>query len=246
MAVIECAHEIPCNPCESSCKFGAIEVGSPITNLPKIVEEKCIACGQCVISCPGLAIFIVDKTYSDTEGIVSFPYEYYPLPEEGSTVKAVTRSGHPICDGRVLKVRLTKQADRTPIVTVAVPIEHVDMVRSIKRLGSEISEEEALTKKLENELTLTDDVVVCRCEEVTLGEIRQAIREGARDVNGVKRRTRAGMGLCQGRSCEKMVQQILKQELGEAPEEILYSTARPPVKPISFSALARGVIDEEL
>ncbi len=81
---------------------------------------------------------------------------------------------------------------------------------------------------------------ICRCEEVTVGEIRQAIAEGARDVVGVKRRTRAGMGLCQGRTCEKMVQQILSQELGIGPEETGSSSVRPPVKPVTFGTLARG------
>lgn len=88
-----------------------------------------------------------------------------------------------------------------------------------------------------------DDMIVCRCEEVTLGEIKEAIREGARDVTGVKRRVRAGMGLCQGRTCEKLVQQILCQELGISPKETGTSTARPPVRPISFGELAKGVVE---
>ncbi len=88
-----------------------------------------------------------------------------------------------------------------------------------------------------------DDMLVCRCEEITVGEIKEAIRQGARDVTGVKRRTRAGMGLCQGRTCEKLVQVILKQELGTSPEEISMSTSRPPVRPITIgtlSTLGRG------
>lgn len=66
---------------------------------------------------------------------------------------------------------------------------------------------------------IDDEMLVCRCEEVTVGEIREAIAQGAFDVVGVKRRTRAGMGLCQGRTCEKMVQQLLSQELGVGPAE---------------------------
>lgn len=88
-----------------------------------------------------------------------------------------------------------------------------------------------------------DDMIVCRCEEVTLGEIKKAIRQGARDVTGVKRRVRAGMGLCQGRTCEKLVQQILCQELGISPKETGTSTARPPVRPMSFGELAKGVVE---
>jgi NAD(P)H-nitrite reductase large subunit len=86
-----------------------------------------------------------------------------------------------------------------------------------------------------------DDMIVCRCEEITVGEIRQAIAEGAVDVIGVKRRTRAGMGLCQGKTCEKMVQQILAQELCIGPEETGSSSIRPPVRPITFGTLAGGV-----
>ncbi|MDF3000171.1 MAG: hypothetical protein K0Q48_290 [Bacillota bacterium] len=86
-----------------------------------------------------------------------------------------------------------------------------------------------------------DDMLVCRCEEVTVGEIKEAIAQGARDVVGVKRRTRAGMGLCQGRTCEKMVQQILCQELGISPEEAGCSSIRPPARPITFGTLAGGM-----
>ena len=90
---------------------------------------------------------------------------------------------------------------------------------------------------------LNDDMLVCRCEEVTVGEIRKAIREGAKDVVGVKRRTRAGMGLCQGRTCEKLVQQIICEELGVGPDQTGTSSARPPVRPVSFGELAKGGID---
>lgn len=90
---------------------------------------------------------------------------------------------------------------------------------------------------------LTDDIIVCRCEEITVGEIKQAIKEGARDVTGVKRRVRAGMGLCQGRTCEKMVQQILCTELGLRLDQVGYSSKRPPVRPLTFGELAEGVVE---
>ena len=88
---------------------------------------------------------------------------------------------------------------------------------------------------------IDDEMLVCRCEEVTVGEIREAIAQGAFDVVGVKRRTRAGMGLCQGKTCEKMVQQILCQELGVGPDQVGGTSVRPPVRPISYGALAEGV-----
>lgn len=133
VAIIECTHRIPCNPCEAACKFGAIYIGQDITNIPFLIEEKCTGCGICVAQCPGLAIFIVDKTYSKTEGTVSFPYEYYPLPIKGQEVIATDRSGKEVCKGKVVKVLNPKSFDRTPVVTIAVDLEKVEEVRCIKR-----------------------------------------------------------------------------------------------------------------
>ena len=60
-------------------------------------------------------------------------------------------------------------------------------------------------------------VIVCRCEQVSEGEILDAIRRplGAKSMDGVKRRTRAGMGRCQAGFCSARVMELLRQELGE-------------------------------
>ncbi len=83
-----------------------------------------------------------------------------------------------------------------------------------------------------------DELVICRCEEVTLGQIRDAIRDGAKDLAGVKRRTRAQMGLCQGRTCESLISRILCEETGLAPEEVKPGSVRVPVVPVPFRVLA--------
>ena len=77
-----------------------------------------------------------------------------------------------------------------------------------------------------------DDVIICRCQEVTKGDIRRAIAEGALTVDGVKRRTRAGMGLCQGKSCFKLVARMIAEETGKPMSELLPATFRPPVRPM--------------
>ena len=82
-----------------------------------------------------------------------------------------------------------------------------------------------------------DEKYICRCEEVTETEIREAIRAGARSVVEVKRWTRAGMGICQGRSCRRLVERILAEELGLKPEEIEVSSFRQPVRPVSIKAM---------
>ena len=135
VAVVECLQEIPCNPCESACKFGAIQIGENITALPCLDEEACTGCGLCVAQCPGLAIFIVNKAYSETEATVDFPFEYLPLPEKGDLVDAVDRAGQVVCQGRVVKVVNIPAYAGTSVVSLAIPKEFADDVRSMKRLG---------------------------------------------------------------------------------------------------------------
>ena len=67
--------------------------------------------------------------------------------------------------------------------------------------------------------------IICRCESVTEGEIIDAIRRtpGARSLDGVKRRTRAGMGRCQAGFCSPRVMEILARELGVPQSEITKS-----------------------
>ncbi|MGB9881081.1 MAG: (2Fe-2S)-binding protein [Anaerolineae bacterium] len=90
-----------------------------------------------------------------------------------------------------------------------------------------------------------DEVIICRCEEVSLKEILEAIAEGARTVNEVKMRTRAGMGLCQGKTCRRLVSQILAQQTGQPLGEILPATFRPPVRPIPIGVLATSDDEEQ-
>ena len=72
--------------------------------------------------------------------------------------------------------------------------------------------------------------VICRCEEITEGEIRAAIRArvGARTLDGIKRRTRSGMGRCQGGFCTPRLIEILGEELGLPPEAFLASRKKAP------------------
>lgn len=86
-------------------------------------------------------------------------------------------------------------------------------------------------------------LIICRCEEITREEVLEAIRSGASSVNGVKRWTRAGMGLCQGNSCWKLVARIVAEELGKDISEIPPPTVRPPVRPIKMSSFLSGEED---
>jgi Fe-S-cluster-containing hydrogenase component 2 len=135
VAVIECAQEIPCNPCVDACRYHAITMEGSLTDLPVLNEEDCIGCGTCLAICPGQAIFLVDATYSETEGLVKVPYEYVPLPKVGDIVDGLNRAGKVVCQAEVKMVVNAKINDRTPIVTLIVPKELIMEVRSLKLKG---------------------------------------------------------------------------------------------------------------
>ena len=83
-----------------------------------------------------------------------------------------------------------------------------------------------------------DDVVVCRCEEVTAGQIRETVDIGCNGPNQLKSYTRCGMGPCQGRFCGLTASEIIADKLGVSVSKVGYYRLRPPIKPISLSELA--------
>lgn len=89
------------------------------------------------------------------------------------------------------------------------------------------------------------DYVVCRCEEVYLSEIKEAVAKGVDSFGELRRLTRAGMGLCQGHTCGRLVRAILAQETGCAPKDIQPATVRAPVKPLPVETIGSGVAAEE-
>lgn len=90
-----------------------------------------------------------------------------------------------------------------------------------------------------------DDLLICRCEEVTKGEIRKAVHEGIFTVEEMRRYLRNGMGLCQGQTCGRLVKGIMARELKVRPAEIEPATARAPMRPIEMRILAEDGGDRE-
>lgn len=132
VAIIECEQEIPCNPCESSCRQHAILVGDPITNLPILKGELCVGCGLCVANCPGQAIFMIDMTYKEKTALVGLPYEFIPLPEVGQVVTAADRNGEALGAGTVRKIVSDASLDKTNVVYVEVSKEIAEETRMIR------------------------------------------------------------------------------------------------------------------
>ena len=82
------------------------------------------------------------------------------------------------------------------------------------------------------------DTLVCRCEEVTAGQIVDTVALGCTGPNQMKAFLRCGMGPCQGRLCGLTVTELIAQARGVNPQEVGYYRLRPPVKPITLGELA--------
>lgn len=80
------------------------------------------------------------------------------------------------------------------------------------------------------------DIVVCRCEDVTYGEIIDAIDAGATTIEELKHILRVSMGPCQGKGCLNIIRRILAEKLSVNESEINLPKKRPPFMPVKFDA----------
>lgn len=136
VAIVECFQNIPCNPCTTSCKRNAFNEMIDINDLPVIDVDVCNGCTICVSKCPGMAIMVVDGSYSDDEVVFKIPYEFLPLPNVGDVVKGMNRAGEYITDVKILRVTNPKSFDKTPIISCIVNKDFLYEFRNIK-LGDE-------------------------------------------------------------------------------------------------------------
>ncbi len=237
--VLHCSQEIPCNPCTSVCAQGAIVIDeTDIRKVPdyiaKQIGKECIACEKCVTICPGLAITLVDvrKEPSDT-ALVTIPYEF----EKGSIhvgdhVTVLNTVGVALGSVEVVRTRIAKTTDRTVLVKVRAPREIANQIAGIEIQKKDVSA--PLEQYVER---LTDDLIVCRCERVSLAEIKAIIQTGVHDMNEIKAITRAGMGACGGKTCSSLIKRAFR-ELGVPMTEITENVARPMFVEVPFGILA--------
>jgi bacterioferritin-associated ferredoxin len=91
----------------------------------------------------------------------------------------------------------------------------------------------------------TDETIVCRCEAITAGAIRQIIQKGCMGPNQLRAFCRAGMGPCMGRQCGLTIGQIFSEKLGTPMHNIGYFSIRPPLKPLTIEQLSSLKFNED-
>ncbi|MCL2286558.1 MAG: (2Fe-2S)-binding protein [Firmicutes bacterium] len=220
VAIIECYQSIPCDPCATACPRGAILPFTDINDRPEIDNDKCTGCILCMTKCPGLAIMTVDAAYSDAKALIRLPYEFVPVPEAGQIVRALDRAGQYVADAEVVQVIRPK--NKVTVVAVAVD-KH--LIKTVRNIGL-ISQNDA------------DSGIVCRCNDLTVKDIREFIAQGHNSVDELKRMTRLGMGQCQGRNCIPIVMNELSRAMGVPVAELVPANFRPSVKSMKLGEIA--------
>ncbi|MCE1251949.1 MAG: FAD-dependent oxidoreductase [Anaerolineae bacterium] len=223
--VIHCTQEIPCNPCSALCPNGLIFVDSDdIRSIPTYTgdSEACQVCKRCVAGCPGLAITLVDFRKNARTPVVAIPYEFTREQiQRGDEVLVLDTEGTPLGSAEVISVHGVARCDNTLVVEVRAPLEYATRIAGIRVQNNEITQ--PLDHYVEH---IKDDMIVCRCERVTAGEIRGLIQKGYRDINEIKIVTRAGMGACGSKTCSAIIHRLFIEE-GINSNEIVEGTKRP-------------------
>jgi len=222
--IFHCFQEVPCNPCTSACPIGAVHTeGDRITGLPyRDPDKECTGCLNCVGGCPGLAVTLVDYRKDPDKPTVTLPYEIWrDRVESGQRVPVTDRDGAILGNFAVRKVRVKKKMPRTLLVQV-----QMDRKMAQKAAGIWVQEPRMEALETYEKQPAPDEAIVCRCERVSAGEIRDVIRNGMRDINQIKALTRAGMGSCGSKTCRPMIWRIFQEE-GVDPGEVTERVDRP-------------------
>jgi len=205
--VIRCIQPIPCNPCTEACPVGSIKIpDGTIMGLPRF-RDRCLACAECVLACPALAIALVDESY-DPEGrtaLVTLPWELeIESVRPGTVVETTGMAGEAVGQGRVVAVRTREDQDRRALLAVEVPFDERLAVAGLRYQGAQV--------EAPAEIPDDPDPILCRCSRIRRSEIVAELRVGVRDMNAMKATLRTGMGPCGGKVCTDEIARVARAE----------------------------------
>eukprot|EP00397_Hematodinium_sp_SG-2012_P012752 GEMP01012931.1.p1 GENE.GEMP01012931.1~~GEMP01012931.1.p1 ORF type:complete len:962 (+),score=219.09 GEMP01012931.1:137-3022(+) len=205
--VIHDRQEMACTVCKSACKEGLIAIDDVPRGLPHFVTHKgqCSGCGDCLVTCPGTAITLVDTRWSRTTPNVTFVVDV-PVPDDllGKVIEVFGREGNVLGS---FPVAHTRQHRNKTLVTVKIPQLLAMDANGIARRGkTEI-------KKTTCAVDIEDLGIVCRCESVNKEQIKSAGKRANNDMNQVKALTRQGMGQCGGFQCTHATAKLLGSQV---------------------------------
>jgi len=147
--------------------------------------------------------------------------------QSGSMPGPAIMAEYPVTPGAL------RSRDGSVLVTLEVAAEVATKVAGTRIQPESATEPVATVMPPESD----DDVIVCRCERVSLGQIRRAVRAGLRDMNQLKGMMNAGLGACDGKTCGPIIQTIMHRE-GVPPGEVTGFTERPLVAEVPLGSFA--------
>lgn len=92
---------------------------------------------------------------------------------------------------------------------------------------------------------MEDNIIVCRCSDVTLSQVRRLILEGYTSFDEIKRITRSGMGPCRGKTCGPIIMREIALATGSRISELENQTCRPPITGVRLELIAEEAEKDE-
>lgn len=221
--VFFCTEEIPCNPCTTVCPSKSIALRAKrgsLMDLPYYSDSGCKGCAACVAACPGLAISLVRKIDSAWAEVL-LPYEFLDTFEAGARLPLLDKTGRFLEKAELLKKTFYKK-QKTWVLSLKV-----SLANAAKAAGIRVQSETATEALPEPRFSyLPDDAILCRCERIRVGEIKEYIvKNDIRDLNQLKS-IRVGMGACGSKTCSVLLPQVFRA-MGREPRSLAQLSQRP-------------------
>jgi bacterioferritin-associated ferredoxin len=180
---------------------------------------------------------LVDYRDDPEHPLITLPYEIWrERVEAGQTVPVTDVDGAILGYYPVEKISTRRKYPGTLLVQIKV-----DDKAAKAAMGIWVQEKQLEPSRIYEKAPPPDEAIICRCERITAGEIKAAIRTGIRDINQLKAVTRVGMGACGSKTCRPMIWRIFQEE-GIDPGTVTDRVDRPLFVevPIGILAGARG------